>query len=90
MEKKVYELEMDFIEAFEYAVARIREQAGYYNEPMTLEKVLEFGFNNVCLNGKKGYDKDDFSQEELKKHVDFSDWDLDDDMYRTVYLTEVE
>lgn len=88
MEKKISELEYAFTEAFKNAIGDIAN-AAEHGEPMTLRDVLNFGFNNVDLDGKIGFEIEDFTEKELSTKVDFNFWDEDMDGYRVVYLTEI-
>lgn len=91
MEKKIYEMEHDFLMAFNRALSTIEVRCDE-GDPMTLKEVLEFGFNNVDFNGKFGYEECDFTEEELNKRVRLDEcfqWDDDPDGYRYVILKEV-
>lgn len=92
--KKIYELEYDFINKFNYAITKIQFGAED-GEPYTLRRVLEdFGFNYVCLItehiSESGYEITDFSEEALNTKVDFDYWDTDEDGFRIVCLKECE
>ena len=86
--KPIYVLEGEFMDRFDDALHEIEISADK-GDPLTLEEVLEFGFNNVSLNGKRGYEKEDFTVDELQTKVTWSDWDRDSDGYRYVILKEV-
>ena len=85
----IYEHEAEFIRLFDNAINDICYHAEI-DEPLTLKQVIKFGFNNVSLNGKKGYEEDYFPKSWLKKKVSFDYWDYDADGYRIVYLKEVK
>ena len=86
--KPIYVLEQELNDRFDDAIQQI-EDAVADGDPLTLEEVLEFGFNNVTLNGKRGYQKDDFTIDELLTRVTWDDWQRDDDGYRYVILKEI-
>ena len=89
MDKLIYELEKEFKEAFNDTIHDI-ELCAFYNKPMTLKEVIDFGFNNICFNGKYGYEEDDFTTEELQSYVNFNCWNSDCDGYNTVFLEPFE
>ena len=84
-DKLIYQKEIAFNGAFDRAICQITRLA-HEGSPITLRKVLSFGFNNVFLNGKKGFEEDDFNSDELDTLVDYNDWGYDLDGYRIVYL----
>ena len=86
--KPIYALEGEFMDRFDDALHEIETSADE-GDPLTLEEVLGYGFNNVSLNGKRGYEKEDFTVDELQTKVTWSDWDRDSDGYRYVILKEV-
>ena len=78
--EKIYELEGKFISAFNDAISDVCKGN------MTLEEVLNLGFNNVEINGMKGYERRDFPEKYWNRVVVFDWWDYDPDGFITVNL----
>ena len=85
MKKKIWELEREFIQAFDEGVETIK------HDKLTLRQVIQFGFNNLYVHDESGFvigcEEIDFSEILLNSIVKYDYWDEDLDGYRILYLT---
>lgn len=83
--KKIYDLEAEFLNAFEEATDTIiwKEREG---NPMTLREVLTMGFNNVEFNGTMDYEPSSWTEKELDTRVEYMGWTTDAGGFRVVVL----
>ena len=90
--KKIYELESEFLSAFNEAIENIIYQARI-GKPLSLREILKYGFNHVYIIGTnyKGREENDFPEEVLNYKLDFNY--IDEDYYgdyKNVFLEIVE
>lgn len=83
--KKIWELEREFIKAFDERLETIK-----YNK-LTLRQVIQFGFNCLWVQKENncwvGCEEIDFNENLLNSIVKFNYWDEDFDGYRNLHLT---
>ena len=92
-DKTFYIQEMYYLDRKNRIIDQVQNYEEYYDEKLTLKKLLEYGINNIHIRLKdgsyiSGYDEDDFTKEQLNMELNFSEFDEDLDGYTIVRVEE--